>query len=79
MYRVYVGNLDSRVTADTLHSLFDEHKLRPTNVLVRKGYAFVDCPDQYTVDKAIDHLHGKTKQCMQLECEYFLAWKSRWN
>lgn len=58
MYRVYVGNLDSRVTGDTLHSLFHEHKLRPDNILLKRGYAFVDCPDQYTVDKAIDNLNG---------------------
>ena len=59
MHTLYLGNLDSGVTADTLHSLFDEHKLRPTNILVRRGYAFVDFLDQHTVDRAIDKLHGK--------------------
>lgn len=58
MYRAYVGNLDSRVTEETLHSLFEEHDLGPSNVVLKRGYAFVDCPDQILLDKAIDELNG---------------------
>ena len=58
MYRAYVGNLDCQVTEETLHSLFDERDLGPANVVVKRGYAFVDCPDQILLDKAIDELNG---------------------
>ena len=59
MYRLYVGNLDRQVAEETLHSLFQEHDLSPTSILVRRGYAFVDCSDQQTLDTAIDKLNGK--------------------
>jgi len=59
MFRAYVGNLDSRVTEETLHSLFEEHDLGPSNVVLKRGYAFVDCPDQILLDKAIDELNGE--------------------
>ncbi len=59
MYRAYVGNLDSRVTEESLHSLFEEHGLNPNSILLRRGYAFVECPDQTVLDKAIDELNGK--------------------
>lgn len=59
MYRAYVGNLDSRVTEETLYSLFEEHDLGPSNVVLKRGYAFVDCPDQILLDKAIDELNGE--------------------
>lgn len=59
MYKAYVGNLDSRVTEETLHSLFEEQGLSPTNILVRRGYAFVDFPDQTALDKAIDQFNGE--------------------
>merc|ERR1712016_376726 len=66
MYRVYLGNLDSRVTEETLHSLFEEHNLSVSNILVKRGYAFVDCPDQTTLDQAIDKLHGESSTIIVL-------------
>ena len=61
MFRLYCGNLDSRVTEETLQDLFEENSLSVTNVVVKRGYAFVDCPDQTTLDKSIDKLNGKSK------------------
>ena len=59
MYRAYIGNLDSQITEATLTELFEEHNLGLSNVVVKRGYAFVDCPDQNLLDKAIDELNGK--------------------
>jgi len=59
MFRLYCGNLDSRVTEETLQDLFEENSLSVTNIVVKRGYAFVDCPDQTILDKSIDKLNGK--------------------
>ena len=59
MYRLYCGNLDRSVTEETLHGLFEEHGFSTANILVKGGYAFVDCPDQETADLAIDKLNGE--------------------
>ncbi len=63
MYRVYLGNLDSRVTEETLASLFEDHGLSVSNVVVKRGYAFADCEDQNTLDHSIDTLNGKVTYC----------------
>lgn len=58
MYRVYLGNLDQQVTDDTLRDLFDQQGLTVSGILVKRGYGFVDCPDQNTFDQTIDRLNG---------------------
>ena len=70
MYRVYMGNLDGRVTAETLESLFEEHDLTVSNILVKRGYAFADCSDQNTLDKTIDKLHGESSRCVFIKRQY---------
>ncbi|XP_063421479.1 insulin-like growth factor 2 mRNA-binding protein 2 isoform X3 [Mytilus trossulus] len=58
MFRVYCGNLSPAVNEETLRDLFEEHDIEIAgNVLVKRNYAFVDCPDQENVDKAIDKLN----------------------
>ena len=69
MYRMYIGNLDVRVSEETLWGLFEEHRLGPNNIQLRRGFAFVDYPDQNSVDRAIDTFNGKQifkpiKYCM---------------
>lgn len=60
MNKLYIGSLPADVNEGTLRQLFQEHGITCTNVLVKKGgYAFVDCPDQTSVDKAIDKLNGE--------------------
>lgn len=59
MYRIYIGNLDRRVTEEELRNLFRQRSIEVTDILVKRGYAFADCEDQSTVDKAIDCLNGK--------------------
>ncbi|XP_022913707.1 insulin-like growth factor 2 mRNA-binding protein 1 isoform X3 [Onthophagus taurus] len=59
MSKLYIGNLPLETNEGTLRQLFLEHNLSCTNVLVKRGgYAFVDCPDQSSADKAIDKLNG---------------------
>lgn len=63
MSKLYIGNLPIETNENTLRQLFLEHNLSCTNILVKRGgYAFVDCPDQSSADKAIDKLNGKSKE-----------------
>ena len=59
MYRVYLGNLDQNATEEDLQKLFYDHELIPSNILIKKGFGFVECPDQSTFDKTIDKLNGE--------------------
>ncbi|XP_064091559.1 insulin-like growth factor 2 mRNA-binding protein 1 isoform X8 [Macrobrachium nipponense] len=59
MSKLYVGNLPADVNEGTLRQLFLDQGLSATNVLVKRGgYAFVDCPDQSGIDRAIEELNG---------------------
>ncbi|KAL6437218.1 hypothetical protein ACFW04_005043 [Cataglyphis niger] len=59
MSKLYVGNLPSDCNESALRQLFQEHSLACTTILVKRGgYAFVDCADQSTADRAIDKLNG---------------------
>lgn len=60
MSKLYVGNLPSDCNEAALRQLFQGHNLSCTTILVKRGgYAFVDCSDQSTADRAIDKLNGK--------------------
>ena len=59
MFRLYLGNLAGEVNEETLHELFASEGLSASNILVKRGYAFVDCLDQATFDKAIESFNGK--------------------
>ncbi|XP_067929176.1 insulin-like growth factor 2 mRNA-binding protein 1 [Watersipora subatra] len=56
--RLYIGNLDRNVCEEDIKNLFSEKGLSVENILLKSGYAFVDCQDQSTVDSAIDKLSG---------------------
>ncbi|XP_048504743.1 insulin-like growth factor 2 mRNA-binding protein 1 isoform X2 [Athalia rosae] len=59
MSKLYVGNLPSDCNENALRQLFQDHNLSCTTILVKRGgYAFVDCSDQSTADRAIDKLNG---------------------
>ncbi|KAF7380985.1 hypothetical protein HZH68_015860 [Vespula germanica] len=59
MSKLYVGNLSSECNENALRQLFQDHNLSCTTILVKRGgYAFVDCADQSTADRAIDKLNG---------------------
>ena len=57
--RLYFGKLDPSVTEESLSRLFQEQGFNLTNIQLKRGYAFVDCPDQITFDRAIDNFNGK--------------------
>ncbi|CAJ1079242.1 insulin-like growth factor 2 mRNA-binding protein 2a [Xyrichtys novacula] len=62
MNKLYVGNLSPAVTVEDLQQLFGERKLPAAEqVLLKSGYAFVDCPDQNSAIKAIECLSGKVE------------------
>lgn len=61
MHKLYIGNLNPSVSDGTLRGLLDEHGVVATNLLLKRTYAFVDCPDQENVDKAIDKLNGMSR------------------
>lgn len=66
MSKLYVGNLPSDCNESTLRQLFQEHSLACTTILVKRGgYAFVDCADQSTADRAIDKLNGESLRYMR--------------
>ncbi|XP_023315656.1 insulin-like growth factor 2 mRNA-binding protein 3-B [Trichogramma pretiosum] len=59
MSKLYVGNLPAECNEPALRQLFQDHGLACTTILVKRGgYAFVDCCDQSTADRAIDKLNG---------------------
>ncbi|CAG9829421.1 unnamed protein product [Diabrotica balteata] len=61
MSKLYVGNLPNDTSENSLRQLFTEQNLSCTTILIKRGgYAFVDCPDQSSADKAIDNLNGFT-------------------
>jgi len=60
MYRVYVGNLDSEVTEAILNDVLRQRSISTTAVVVKRGYAFVDCTDSVAFDHAIQQLNGKS-------------------
>ncbi|KAJ8982529.1 hypothetical protein NQ317_018570 [Molorchus minor] len=59
MSKLYVGNLPTETSESALRQLFLEQNLSCTSILVKRGgYAFVDCPDQSSADRAIDKLNA---------------------
>lgn len=59
MSKLYVGNLPNDISENAIRQLFYEQNLACTNILVKRGgYAFVDCPDQSSADRAIDKLNS---------------------
>ena len=60
MSKLYVGNLSADVSEFSLRQLFLDNNISCGAILVKRGgYAFVDCPDQSSADRAIDKLNGK--------------------
>jgi RNA recognition motif-containing protein len=63
MSKLYVGNLPSDCNEAALRQLFQEHSFVCTTILVKRGgYAFIDCCDQSTADRAIDKLNGESRR-----------------
>ena len=64
-YSVYLGNLPTWVTADDIHSWFDNSNLvcdavrviRDFETQESKGYAFVEAPNQKEMESIIQRFH----------------------
>ena len=67
MHRVYIGNLDSRVTEDGLRQLLEELRLSFRSVVIKRSYAFVDCSDQENFERALEKLNGKIRMYFFLD------------
>ncbi|XP_038642747.1 insulin-like growth factor 2 mRNA-binding protein 2a isoform X4 [Scyliorhinus canicula] len=78
MNKLYIGNLSSTVTAADIHQLFGERKLSIGQVLLKSGYAFVDCPDENAAIKVIETLSGKVElHGKVIEVDYSVPKKQR--
>uniref|UniRef100_A0A8C5D7A5 RRM domain-containing protein n=1 Tax=Gouania willdenowi TaxID=441366 RepID=A0A8C5D7A5_GOUWI len=59
MNKLYIGNVSAEASEEDLESIFEQWKIPHTGpFLVKTGYAFVDCPDEVTAQKAIDIISG---------------------
>ncbi|EFX66152.1 hypothetical protein DAPPUDRAFT_116669 [Daphnia pulex] len=59
MSKLYIGNLAAEANEAALRQLLQESGVgNVSSVLVKRGgYAFIDCPEQSTVDRAIEKLN----------------------
>lgn len=74
MTKLYVSNIPMDAGESDLRQLFLEHELTCTEVSIKRGgYAFVNCLDQSTADRAIDVLNGITFMDSTLIIEPFLT------
>ncbi|XP_072902499.1 insulin-like growth factor 2 mRNA-binding protein 2a isoform X1 [Hemitrygon akajei] len=78
MNKLYIGNLSSSVTPADIQQLFGEKKLSVGQVLLKSGYAFVDCPDDNAAIRVIEALSGKVELHGKLiEVDYSVPKKQR--
>uniref|UniRef100_A0A672GGW1 Insulin-like growth factor 2 mRNA binding protein 3 n=1 Tax=Salarias fasciatus TaxID=181472 RepID=A0A672GGW1_SALFA len=71
MNKLYIGNVSAEACEEDLETVFDQNKIAHSGTfLIKTGYAFVDCPDELTAQKAIDVLDGMLAQYGPVEsCE----------
>ncbi|XP_051868645.1 insulin-like growth factor 2 mRNA-binding protein 2a isoform X2 [Pristis pectinata] len=78
MNKLYIGNLSSSVTPADIQQLFGERKLSVGQVLLKSGYAFVDCPDDNAAIRVIEALSGKVElHGKVIEVDYSVPKKQR--
>lgn len=63
--KIYLGNLDFRITEQQISQLFDEYSSFTSVKMINdretgrfKGFAFVEVEDQAEAEAAIEKLHG---------------------
>ncbi|KAL3831327.1 hypothetical protein ACJMK2_023093 [Sinanodonta woodiana] len=62
-----------------MRGVFEEEGIVVDNVVVKRGFAFVDCPDQANVDRAIDKLNGYQIQDSVMQVEPAMSRRRRVN
>ncbi|XP_039262490.1 insulin-like growth factor 2 mRNA-binding protein 1 isoform X2 [Styela clava] len=71
MNKIYLGGLNTDVTAESLTNLFNENSVEATNIVVnKKGFAFADCKDPTSAEKAIEKLNGMTFEGKDISVEH---------
>lgn len=59
MSKLYVGNLPAEANEAGLRQLLQDHGINAASVLIKRGgYAFIDCPEQSAIERAIEKLNG---------------------
>lgn len=58
--KVFIGNLPNYTSKNSLKKLFNDFKIPYLNITMHRRYAFVNIPDQLSIDKAINMLNGYT-------------------
>uniref|UniRef100_A0AAY4BIB4 RRM domain-containing protein n=1 Tax=Denticeps clupeoides TaxID=299321 RepID=A0AAY4BIB4_9TELE len=62
MNKLYIGNVSAEASAAELECVLRQWNLPHAGpVLLKSGYAFVDCPDEKSAMRAIDVLSGKVE------------------
>lgn len=70
MSKLYIGNLPAECNEAALRQLLTEQAINVSSVLVKRGgYAFIDCAEQATIDRAIQQLNGNILLCAILLTE----------
>lgn len=57
-FRLFIGNLSNTITKESLVKLLNEFEITCTNISLQRRFAFVDTPDQSSLNKAIQFLNG---------------------
>ncbi|CAG5105792.1 Oidioi.mRNA.OKI2018_I69.chr1.g2458.t1.cds [Oikopleura dioica] len=78
MSKLYIGNLSSDVSQELLHRELNDRAIDVQNIVVNKrGFAFIDLPDQVALDKAIEKLSGLKINGKEISVEHSVPRTSR--
>jgi len=78
MSKLYIGNLSSDVSQELLHRELGDRAIDVQNIVVNKrGFAFIDLPDQVALDKAIEKLSGLKINGKEISVEHSVPRTSR--
>ncbi len=58
MNKLYIGNLPSDCVESDLQKILHECDCVPLSITVKKGFAFLECPDSSSTTRAINTLNG---------------------
>lgn len=78
MSKLYIGNLSPDVSQELLLRELGERAIDVTHIVLNKrGFAFIDCPDQVALDKAIEKLSGLKINGKEISVEHSVPRTSR--
>lgn len=78
MSKIYIGNLSQDITEEVLCEAFNSFSIELSNVVVNtKGFAFADCKDSDSCDKAIESLNGYALNGKEMSVEMSVPRGSR--